>query len=313
VTFSVSESSRGAKNPVDPRVPYGFFQEHEIGAEGRVEAVNVVLLTNRECPFRCIFCDLWKNTLDHRVEPGAIPGQIRYALERLPAAQTIKLYNAGSFFDGNAIPPEDDEVLCRMLRGMRTVVVESHPAFVGERCFRFADKLSAHLQVAMGLETANPRVLARLRKGMTPESFAVAAAALRAHGIGLRAFIIVGLPFQSRSEAVEWAMRSLDFAFDCGAEVCTIIPARGGTAQMEALRQTGEFVEPLLVDVERVTEYGVQLGRGIVLADLWDIERLFVCTCSTERAGRLDVMNRTQKVPPPVECPQCTGSCGYLQ
>ena len=32
----------------------------------------VVFLTNRECPFRCVMCDLWMNTLDETVPRGAI-------------------------------------------------------------------------------------------------------------------------------------------------------------------------------------------------------------------------------------------------
>ncbi|MGC8666547.1 MAG: radical SAM protein [Chthonomonadales bacterium] len=298
---------RGPKNRLDPSKPYGFFQEQELGPDGFLETVNVILLTNRECPFRCIFCDLWRNTADQRVAPGAIPGQIRYALERLPPATAIKLYNSGSFFDPNAVPPEDDAAICGMLNGMRRVIVESHPSFVGPRCFRFAERLEGHLEVAMGLETANARVLARLRKGMTLESFAGAAATLISHGISLRTFVLVGPPYQSKAEGVEWSVRSLEFAFDCGAEVATLIPARGSTPELEALRQTGDFAEPSLAELEAAAEQGVRLGRGRVFADLWDVDRLDECACSPARVERLSVMNRTQQVPPPVACAQCGG------
>jgi hypothetical protein len=43
-----------------------------------------------------------------------------------------------------------------------------------------------------------------------------------------------------------------------------------------------------------------------VFADLWDIERLYDCTCSRERAARLARMNREQAAPPPVAC-ACNG------
>lgn len=300
-----SSGLRGPKNSLDPAKPYGFFHEWEMGAEGALEPVNVLLLTNRECPFRCIFCDLWKNTLDRRVDPGAIPGQIRYALERLPPAPTIKLYNSGSFFDPNAVPPEDDEAICRMLAGFRRVIVECHPAFVGRRCFRFARRLDGQLEVAMGLETANPQVLARLKKGMTRESFRVAAEALASNGIDMRAFVILGLPYQPRSESVDWAVRSVEFAFDCGAHACSLIPARGGTPELEAARRQGEFCEPSLPELERAAELAVSLGRGRVFADLWDVERLFTCVCSPARSRRLQVLNSTQRIPPPVSCNEC--------
>ena len=60
--------ARGAKNVVDPRRPYAFLVEPEYQPNGRVESVATLFLTNRECPFRCLFCDLWQNTTDDRVK-----------------------------------------------------------------------------------------------------------------------------------------------------------------------------------------------------------------------------------------------------
>src|SRR6267154_2465291 len=92
-------ASRGPKYPVDPHLPVAFFVEQEPAAEGPVDDVATILLANRECPFRCLFCDLWKYTTDERVPAGAIPRQIEQALARLPPARHIKLYNSGNFFD----------------------------------------------------------------------------------------------------------------------------------------------------------------------------------------------------------------------
>src|SRR5690242_17068687 len=100
-------AARGAKNRVDPLRPFAFMVEPEPDESGTVEDVATIFLTNRECPFRCLFCDLWKNTTDETVPIGAIPEQIDYALERLPPAAHVKLYNSGNFFDKRAIPPED--------------------------------------------------------------------------------------------------------------------------------------------------------------------------------------------------------------
>src|SRR5207249_2960810 len=89
-------SLRPAKNAVDPARPYAFLVEPERTRAGVVEDAAVLFLTNRECPFRCLICDLWKNTTDARVPDGAIARQIEYALSRLPPARHIKLYNAGN-------------------------------------------------------------------------------------------------------------------------------------------------------------------------------------------------------------------------
>ncbi len=71
---------RPAKNAVRTDQPYAFFVEPERTRKGAVEEVATILLTNRECPFRCLMCDLWKNTTDSRVSVGSIPTQIEYAL-----------------------------------------------------------------------------------------------------------------------------------------------------------------------------------------------------------------------------------------
>ena len=72
-------------------------------------------------------CDLWVNTLDAAVPRGAIARQIRDALATLPPARQIKLYNAGSFFDPQAIPVDDYEEIAAAVAGFDRVIVESHP------------------------------------------------------------------------------------------------------------------------------------------------------------------------------------------
>src|SRR5437867_4161624 len=75
---------RPPRNPLSPERPYAWLVEPEAAPGGGVVDVATVFLTNRECPFRCLMCDLWKNTLEASVAPGQITAQIRWALERLP-------------------------------------------------------------------------------------------------------------------------------------------------------------------------------------------------------------------------------------
>jgi radical SAM enzyme (TIGR01210 family) len=295
---------RAPKNVLDPRRAYASVWEEERGQDGALVPTAVVFLTNRECPFRCVMCDLWINTLDERVPAGAIPGQIRTALQGLRPARQIKLYNAGSFFDPQQIPREDDAAIAREVAGFERVIVESHPAFVagsyGERCLRFKAMVPGRLEVAIGLETAHPEVLARLNKRMTLDAFRRAADFLHTHDIALRVFVLLSPPFMAAGASVEWACRSIDLAAECGATACSVIPTRGGNGAMEALGAA--FVRPQLSALESVVEYGVGLNRLRVFADLWDIERFFSCSCSPQRASRLRAMNREQRLAERVAC-----------
>ena len=235
---------RGPKNALDPLRPYAFLWEEEAGPAGEPISTATVFLTNRECPYRCLMCDLWQNTLDTRIAPGAIASQIRFALERLPAAQQIKLYNAGSFFDPQAIPPEDYAAIAQTVQGFERVVVECHPALLGDRCLHFRDLVVGRLEVAVGLETVHPDVLERLNKRFTVADFQKSAAFLAAQNIALRVFLLLRPPFLSETEGIVWAKRSLDTAFDSGAEVCCVIPTRAGNGAMEALADRGDYAPP---------------------------------------------------------------------
>src|ERR1700761_5536840 len=76
---------RSERNSQDAQRPYSFFVEEERSAAGSIVPVATVFLTNKECPWRCVMCDLWRNTLTTTVPGGAIPQQIDFALDKLPA------------------------------------------------------------------------------------------------------------------------------------------------------------------------------------------------------------------------------------
>ncbi len=302
-------AQRGEKNKLDPQRAYASLWEEEIGANGHLIATATLFLTNRECPYRCLMCDLWQNTLDVRVPIGAIPAQIESALRSLPPARQIKLYNAGSFFDPQAIPPEDYPAIAALTANHERVIVECHPALIGARCLPFRDRLAGRLEVAIGLETAHPETLERLNKRFTVDDFRRAADFLATNEIDLRVFLLVKPPFMTEAEGLEWACRSLDTAFAAGAGVCCLIPTRGGNGAMEKLRREGNWSPPSLVSLEAAQEYGLLLRRGRVFADLWDIEKFFSCACSPLRAARIATMNRTQQIPAPVQCLLCAPPC----
>jgi archaeosine synthase beta-subunit len=304
-------SQRGGRNPVDPTRPYAFLVEPERTANGEVVPVATVFLTNRECPWRCLMCDLWRNTLMESVPPGTIPAQIEVAVASLPPARQIKLYNSGSFFDSRAIPPEDFPAIAGLVRPFECVIVECHPVLVGDPVLRFRDLLGGELEVAMGLETVHPEVLPRLNKRMTLDQFSRAADFLRQHEIALRVFILVKPPFLDEAQALEWARRSVDFAFDRGATIASLIPTRFGNGALEALAASGEFSPPRLATLESAMDYGLGLQRGRVFADLWDLEKFSNCAaCLPARRARLERMNLSQQTEPRVICnrPECSAA-----
>lgn len=308
--------ARPEKAPADPWRPDGYHAEPERTAAGTVETVATIFLTNRECPFRCLMCDLWKNTTGETVPEGAVPAQIEYALERLPDARHVKLYNSGNFFDQKAFPPSDRPAIAEQVDSFDTVIVENHPKLCRDVCTTFRDRLGGCLEIALGLETAHPVVLDRLNKRMTRDDFRRAVGFLRKRDIDVRTFILLRPPFLSEKEGIEWALRSIEFAFEAGVQCCSVVPTRSGNGIMQRLERDGHFQPPSIKSIETVLEEALQMEEvrreeGRVFMDLWDLERFYECdTCGPRRRERLRQMNLTQETRPPVSCSCRPGTCG---
>lgn len=295
---------RGKKNKLDPYRPYHFLHEQEPAPSGNIEEVNTLFLTGKECAFKCTMCDLWKNTLDEAAPAGATARQIDYALERLPPAEAIKLYNNGNFFDPRGIPPEDYPGITSRLRNYRRVVVENHPNLCSAACVAFSEQLPGKLEVAMGLETIHPEVLPKLNKQLTPEDFSQAVAFLNKHLIDVRAFALLNVPYlTSRRENILWTLNTVRFAFAAGAIRCSIIPVRAGNGVMDRLWKDNAYTPPSLDALETVFEQALSLSLGQVFVDTWEIETLSDCPhCFTARRDRLRKMNLMQKIYPKISC-----------
>jgi len=305
------EVLRGPKVALDPWRPVRVLHERErlagVPASGRpadrrrgrpspapVAPALAIFLAGAECPFRCVFCDLWRETLDGPTPPGAIAEQVRRGLGALDppegpealADTVVKLYNASNFFEPRAVPEPDLDAVAELLAPARRVVVECHPRLIldgragrgGDLCRRFVEALSgsatgsgtrsgsdpsggATLEVAMGLETVHPQAFPRLNKGMALEDFGRAAERLREMGVLVRAFVLVGAPFVPPEEAVAWAVRSVEHALVAGASTVALIPVRGGHGALAELAVRGRFTPPRLDQLEEALE------RSLAVAD----------------------------------------------
>jgi hypothetical protein len=305
-TFSNNKwivANRVKKNSVDPQKPYAWLVEKERTISGKIEDTAIIFLSNKECPFQCLMCDLWKNTTDKSVSAGDIPDQIEWALKQMPEAKHLKLYNSGSFFDKKAIPEEDYGRIASLVSSFETVIVESHPKFINERCLRFRDMIKPELHVAIGLETVHPAILLKLNKQMSLDDFENSVSYLTQNQISSRAFILLRLPFMSETEGIYWAKKSIDFAFNVDVECCTIIPVRAGNGAMDLLMEKGDFGLPNIHSLETVLEYGINLNAGRVFADVWDLAQFSSCgKCIDQRTGRLTDMNLGQRITSQVNC-----------
>jgi radical SAM enzyme (TIGR01210 family) len=300
---------RAPRPAVDPFSILGVAEEAERQPDGTVARAATLFLAGAECPWACVFCDLWRYTLDGATPPGAIPRQIEQGLAALrQPPDVLKLYNASNFFDDRAVPPEDDAAIAELVRSLRRVVVECHPRLCGERAVGFARRLDGELEVALGLETTDRRAQARLGKGATLDDFARAADLLRAAGAHVRAFLLVGVPHVPLEEQVDAVVASALFARDrLGACHVSLIPVRGGNGALERLAAHGAFAPPSLALLETAFDRCLDEVRGPVsTVDLWDLERLASCgACFAARRARLEAANLEGRSAERVACAAC--------
>jgi radical SAM enzyme (TIGR01210 family) len=297
--------------------------EDERAADGTIEPVVTIFLTGRECPLKCVMCDLWKHTTRVDTPVGAIPDQILRAFDerasRQPTAgrpHTVKLYNAGSFFDPRAVPVQDYDAIAMATHDVDRLIVECHPALVGPRIDRFLEARTMHssrsrakppaLEVAMGLETAHPDALDSLHKRFSLDDFKGAAETLATKGVELRVFLLIYPPFVPAAEQDVWLQRSVAIAADSGATAISLIPTRAGNGAMEALGAGGLFTPPTLADVERSMACALAEGNRYgarVFVDLRNMSNLSACPhCRQARIARLHQINLHQVIAPRVQC-----------
>lgn len=325
---------RGPRSLVDPALPVAVWDEMEIERPGVAVPTRVVILAGAECRFTCVMCDLWRHTLPGPTAPGALPTQIRHALDRpwrawregdtggieRPAApeshgaRWIKLYNGSNFFDPRSVPPDDLPAIADLVAGFERVVVENHPCLTDDAVVRFRDRCRPRLEVAMGLETVHEGILARLGKQMTLDDFASACDRLRGWGVDSRAFVLLGLPWLDPAAAVAWCGRAVAFAAAHGVRHVSIVPTRPGNGTLDALAEQGRFTTPDAALVEQAADSFVDRAarathgadRALVTVDLWDFGRLAgtCASCQTARRDRLGRMNLAQRSEPrvPIAC-----------
>ncbi len=282
-----------------------------------------------ECHFACTHCDLWKHTHDEPTVPGAIVEQLAGAISEARDRDSrsiwgIKLYNASSWFQSSAVPQSDGEQICELVAEFEQVVVEAHPLLVGTRCLEMGERLQGRLQVALGLETADASVLAKLNKRFDLSDYERACRTLRGAGLSIRTFLLIGLPHLPESRQAASVERSVAYSALHGADVISLIPLRPGNGALEDLSSRGLWNAPDLTLVEQVLDTVVTStsaggsaereecdvpGRAaayVVQVDPWDLEQLSECPdCDPSRRERLVAMSLDQQWRPPVDCERC--------
>ena len=299
--------------PAPGNQPLAILDEWEaFNHRGDHARVRTLFLRGSECRLRCTMCDLWRHTHLEATRPGDIVQQVRTGLLGQPGVGTIhesfewiKLYNASNFFDSKNVPRQDLPEIAEEVFSFDRVIVENHPRLLPmPDVADFQRRISGRLEIAMGLESIQPEILRRLNKQMTTDDFADAVQQLRERGIDVRAFVLLQPPWQNGDAALSWCRKTIDWAMQKQVRHVTIIPVRGGNGAMEMLSESGHFTVPRAIDLERILEEYIGHAECVVTADTWSWNQMRgqCSACSLLRKTRVDRMNLSRIVTPPIEC-----------
>jgi radical SAM enzyme (TIGR01210 family) len=293
---------RGPKQlAAEPATPV-FTTEQEPVSAGSTAWATTVFLTGKECPFRCLMCDLWKYTTDQVTPVGSLVQQLAAVLPQIQHREIIKLYNASNFFDPRAVPVSDLPELARLVADFHTVVVENHPKLLGPAVGQFAARLGGRLQIAMGLETSDDVILKRLNKQMGVADYDTACRRLQQQGLQIRTFVLLPAPGVPTPQMKAHTLATVRHALQQGSDVTSLIPLRGGNGVMDHLIANGDVQKPDLDTIVDTFLEAVRMGRAggaqaTVLLDLWDLDHVTPPGLDVARVRqRLQQINLSQDV-----------------
>ncbi len=252
----------------DRDAPVSVWREKEVVGGRQVDAGVVILRTSGCSHFHrggCSMCG-YNAESDRSVSEEDIVRQYDRALSGLGDVGMVKVYTSGSFLDEGEVPPGAAAHILGSCAGIGArLLVESRPEYItGERLDRM---LSSHedLELAIGLESANDRVLRHsINKGFTVADFDRAASLMRERGVDLRTYVLLKPPFLTEREALEDAVATVRHAAAVSYAVSVNpVNVQKGT-MVERLWRDWSYRPPWLWSVLDVVKRCAGLGPKLV-------------------------------------------------
>jgi radical SAM superfamily enzyme YgiQ (UPF0313 family) len=173
---------------------------------------EAVMLTSRGCPHRCAFC----------ITPAAFGPRIRsHSVERvIEDISSVARRGRGRLWFADPNFSYDAERVHAILDGIARrdltveMWIETRADMLTPDLLRLFARVGVHT-VALGLESAVPRVLERSGKAIRPDEIREAAVTALDAGLDVELFSQYGLPGESRDDA----LATLAFVRDCGVAI----------------------------------------------------------------------------------------------
>ena len=192
--------------------PAAVWKEKELVADEQVDAGVVILRTTGCSHFHAGGCSMCGYNAESSADISAedLGRQFERAVSKLGDVAVLKVYTSGSFLDRSEVPSTVAGSILDHCAGTSTrLLFESRPEYVTDESMAAVVERHGNVEVAMGLESANDRVLKySVNKGFTFSDYERATKAIAGAGARIRTYLLLKPPFLTEAEAMEDAIAS---------------------------------------------------------------------------------------------------------
>ncbi len=245
-----------------------WFAPENIG--GKIGTGLSLVLETRGCFWAlsksggCSMCGYVSQYVEGETTKDILVSQLNVALDKLkqkPAPYIVKIYTSGSFLDPQEVPIDAKHEILKILEEISEVeeiVLESRPEFVKPKYLQDIVNIlkNKKVEIAIGLESSNELVRVHsINKGFTNNLYKKAVQIARSFGLGVRSYILFKPLFLSEREAIEDAIKSIEFAISAGSTTISLNPMNIQTNTLvEKVWRNGSYRLPWLWSVVEVLE-----------------------------------------------------------
>lgn len=212
----------------------------------------VVILKTRGCTWAlaggCTMCGYANDSAWSKVSEDQLVAQFERAWRRYDNEELVKIYTSGSFLDRfEVMPGAQKRILTIIGQKPLKVAFESLPGFIVDGTFEPLAGINQKLEVGIGAESANLRVLKdSINKGHGFDTFPRAAAICKKHGVSVKAYLMCKPPFLKESDALVDATATI-IAAAPHSQMVSLNPTNvQGNTIVDALYKKGSYRPPWL-------------------------------------------------------------------
>jgi hypothetical protein len=255
--------------------------------DGKPCKALVVILKTRGCTWAlaggCTMCGYANESAWQKVTAEQLVAQFDKAWRQYAGEALVKIYTSGSFLDRHEVMPEAQRAILERIAtravegdvpGVRKVAFESLPGFIDADTFGPISGLVPKLEVGIGVESCNDRVLRdSVNKGHGFAAFPKAAAHCRDHGVSVKAYLMCKPPFLTEADALVDATTTI-IAAAPDSDVVSLNPTNvQGRTVVDALFRRGRYRAPWLWTIVHALRDGDEAVRvagftGILKSDV---------------------------------------------